>query len=251
VFQEKEQHNGGLQSSQIKQDGLEKIATSDIMVASLAHELKNGMTSILTFIQYCLNSTSKEDKRATALLGAERETKRCINIVRDLLAYLRVEKEGEEAPQEVSCAVIIDRVFKALSSRIEKEGVSIIQHYAEKIPKVWMKAGSIELVFFNIITNALDAIEKSEKKEIHVDIQREDKFIQIAIRDSGCGIARENLARIFEPFFTSKATGEGTGLGLSICERIITQQGGKIIWESKFGRGTKFKILLPSKEGKG
>lgn len=114
-----------------------------------------------------------------------------------------------------------------------------------------MKAGSIELVFSNIITNALDALEKSEKKEIHVDIQREDKFIQIAIRDSGCGIARKNLVRIFEPFFSGKPTGEGTGLGLSICERIITQHGGKIICESKIGTGTKFKILLPSKEGKG
>jgi len=251
VFQEKEQHNGDLKESQVKRIQSEKVAASDIMVASLAHELKNGMTSILTFIQYCLNSTSKEDKRYTALAGAERETKRCINIVRDLLAYLRVEKEGEEAPQEVSCAVIIDRVFKTLSSRIEKEGVSIIQHYAEEIPKVWMKAGSIELVFSNIITNALDALEKSEKKEIHVDIQREDKFIQVTIRDTGCGVVRKNLARIFEPFFSSKPTGEGTGLGLSVCEGIITQHGGKIICESKLGTGTKFKILLPSKEEKG
>ncbi|GAI36689.1 unnamed protein product, partial [marine sediment metagenome] len=136
-------------------------------------------------------------------------------------------------------------------SRIEKEGVFIIQHYPEEISKVWMKAGSIELVFSNIITNALDALEKSQKKEIHVDIQREDKFIQVVIRDSGCGIARKNLARIFEPFFSSKPTGEGTGLGLSICERIINQHGGKIICESKLGTGTKFKILLPSKEGKG
>ena len=251
MFQDKEQHNGDLKESQVKRTQSEKIATSDIMVASLAHELKNGMTSILNFIQYCLNSTSKEDKRATALLGAERETKRCINIVRDLLAYLRVEKEGEEAPQEVSCAVIIDRVFKTLSSRIEKEGVSIIQHYAEEIPKVWMKAGSIELVFSNIITNALDALEKSQKKEIHVDIQREDKFIQVVIRDTGCGIARENLARIFEPSSSSKPTEEGTGLGLFLCERIITQHGGSIIFKSTPGRGTKFKILLPSKEGKG
>ncbi len=251
MVQEKEQHNGDLKESRARRTQAEKMAASDIMVATLAHELKNGMTSILNFVQYCLNSTSKEDKRATALLGAERETKRCINIVRDLLAYLRVEKEGEEAPQEVSCAVIIDRVFKALSSRIEKEGVSIIQHYPEEIPKVWMKAGSIELVFSNIITNALDALEKSEKKEIHVDIQREDQFTQVVIRDNGCGIARENLARIFEPFFSSKPTEEGTGLGLSICGRIITQHGGKVICESKLGTGTKFKILLPTKEGKG
>jgi len=251
VSREKEQHHYDVKESQGKRSQLEKVTGSDIMVASLAHELKNGMTSILNFVQYCLNSTSKGDKRATALLGAERETKRCINIVRDFLAYLRVEKEAEEAPQEVSCAVIIDRVFKTLSSRIEKEGVSIIQHYREEVPKVWMKAGSIELVFLNIVSNDLDALKKTERKEIHVDINREGQFIRVIIRDTGCGIARENLARIFEPFFSSKPTGEGTGLGLSICQRIITQHGGKIICESKLGTGTKFKILLPSKEGKG
>ena len=86
MFQEKEQHNGDLKESQAKRTQSEKVTASDIMVASLAHELKNGMMSILYFIQYCLNNTSKEDKRATALVGAERETKRCMNIVRDLLA---------------------------------------------------------------------------------------------------------------------------------------------------------------------
>ena len=250
MFQEKEQHNGDLKESQAKRTQSEKIATSDIMVASLAHELKNGMTSILNFIQYCLNNTSKEDKRATALLGAERETKRCMNIVRGFLTHLRIEKEDEEVPQKVSCAVVIDRVFKVLSSRIEKEGVSIMQHYAEKIPEVWMKVSSIQLVFLNIVSNALDALKKVERKEIHVDMNREGQFIRVTIRDTGCGVVRKNLARIFEPFFSSKPTGEGTGLGLSICERIITQHGGKIICESKIGRGTKFKILLPIEKEK-
>ena len=68
MFREKEQYNGDLKESQVKRTQSEKMATSDIMVASLAHELKNGMTSILNFVQYCLNGTSKEDKRATALL---------------------------------------------------------------------------------------------------------------------------------------------------------------------------------------
>jgi len=251
VFKEKEQHNGDLKESQAKRTQSEKVTASDIMVASLTHELKNAMMSILYFIQYCLNSTSKEDKRATALLGAERETKRCMNIVRDFLTHLRIEKEDEEAPQKVSCAVVIDRAFKTLSSRIEGEGVLIIQHYREKIAKVWMKVGTIQLVFLNIISNALDALKKTERKEIHVDINREGQFIRVTIRDTGCGIARKNLARIFEPFFTSKPPEEGTGLGLSICESIVDKHKGMIICESKLGTGTKFKILLPSREEKG
>ena len=251
MFQEKEQRNGDLKESQAKRTQSEKVTASDIMVASLTHELKNGMMSILYYIQYCLNSTSKEDKRTTALLGAERETKRCMNIVRHFLTRRRIEKEDEEAPQKVSCAVVIDRVLKVLSSRIEKEGVFIIHHYPEEIPKAWMKVGSIQLVFLNIMSNALDALKKTERKEIHVDINREGQFTRVTIRDTGCGIARKNLARIFDPFFTSKPPEEGAGLGLSICESIVDKHKGMIICESKLGRGTKFKILLPSKEEKG
>jgi len=114
-----------------------------------------------------------------------------------------------------------------------------------------MKAGSIELVFFNIISNALDALRNTEIKEIHIDIHREGQFIQVTIRDTGSGVAQKNLARIFEPFFSTKSAKEGAGLGLSICKRIIAQYGGDIICESKLDTGTKFKILLPSKEGKG
>ena len=251
MFQEKEQHNGDLKEFQVKRTQSEKVAASDVMVASFTHELKNGMMSILYYIQYCLNNTSKEDKRVTALVGAERETKRCMNIVRGFSTHLRIEKEDEEIPQRISCAAVVDRAFTVLSSRIEKEGVLIIQHYREEIPKVWMKAGNIQLVFLNIISNALDALKKSERKEIHVDINREGQFIRVTIRDTGCGIARKNLANIFEPFFTSKPPEEGAGLGLSICENIVDKHKGMIICESKLGRGTKFKILLPSKEAKG
>ena len=250
MLQEKEQYDGDLEKSQAKRTPSEKVTASDVMVASLTHELKNGMMSILYFIQYCLNSTSKEDKRVTALLGAERETKRCMNIVRGFLTHLRIEKEDEEVPQKVSCAVVIDRVFKVLSSRIEKEGVSIMQHYAEKIPEVWMKVSSIQLVFLNIVSNALDALKKVERKEIHVDMNREGQFIRVTIRDTGCGIVRKNLARIFEPFFTSKPPEEGAGLGLSICESIVDGHKGMIICESKFGIGTEFKILLPIEKEK-
>lgn len=251
MFQDKKQHNDDLKESRAKRSQPEKVTGSDIMVASLTHELKNGIMSILYYIQYCLNNTSKEDKRVTALLGAERETKRCMNIVRGFSTHLRIEKEDEEVPQEVNCAVVIDRVFKVLSPRIEREGVCIMQHYREEIPKVWMKAGNIQLVFFNIISNALDALKKSARKEIHVDINREGQFIRVTIRDTGCGIARKNLARIFEPFFTSKPPEEGAGLGLSICESIVDKHKGMIVCESKLGTGTKFKILLPNKEGKG
>ena len=240
-----EQRTRKFKESQAELIQSERMAAMETMVAGIAHELNNPMMGIVNFIQYCLDYTPKEDKRYRVLQDAERETERCINILQNLSTFSYMRKEGKEARQKESCAVILDRVFKLLSYRIEKEQAAITQHYAEGTPKIWMKTNSIQQVFFNIIGNALDFLRGSERREIHVDVHRKGAFVQVTIADSGCGIASENLQKIFEPFFTTKSTGEGRGLGLSICQSIIEEHGGKITCESKLSTGTKFKILLP------
>jgi signal transduction histidine kinase len=77
------------------------------------------------------------------------------------------------------------------------------------------------------------------------------RWVKIAIRDNGTGIAPENLGKIFDPFFTTKEPGKGTGLGLSICARIIDSFGGRIVAESELGKGTTFVVLLPAAAGRG
>jgi C4-dicarboxylate-specific signal transduction histidine kinase len=231
----------------------EKMSAVGTMVAGVSHELNNPMMGILNFIQYCLKHTSKEDKRYSVLQDAEHETNRCIDIVKNLLTFSRMEKEGQETRQKEICTVIFDRVFKLLSYRIEKQGVLITQHTAEETHAVWMKVNNIQQVFLNLIINALDALKDSERKEIHVHIQHEGEFVQVTVTDTGCGIFPENIQKIFDPFFTTKPVGEGTGLGLSVCRSIIKEHGGEIACESKLGVGTKFKILLPvdrRKEGR-
>ncbi|MER3446131.1 MAG: hypothetical protein C4291_04505 [Candidatus Dadabacteria bacterium] len=223
----------------------EKMSAVGTIVAGVSHELNNPMMGILNFIQYCLKHTSKEDKRYSILQDAERETNRCIDIIKDLLTFSRMEKEGPEARQKETCTVIFDRVFRLLSYRIEKEGILVTRHSTEEIPSIWMKVNNIQQVFLNLIINALDALRDSNRKEIHVDIQREGEFVQVIVADTGCGISPENVQRIFDPFFTTKPVGEGTGLGLSVCRSIIKEHGGEITCESRSGIGTKFRILLP------
>ena len=108
-----------------------------------------------------------------------------------------------------------------------------------------MKTKQIQEVFLNLINNALDALERSKKKEINIDVNQVDECVQISIADSGCGIARENLQSIFDPFFTTKAVGKGTGLGLSLVYGIVENHGGSIMAKSKPGEGTIFTIELP------
>jgi C4-dicarboxylate-specific signal transduction histidine kinase len=113
-----------------------------------------------------------------------------------------------------------------------------------------MKPNSIQQLILNLTTNALDALEGSEKKELDVDIHREGEFVRMTFADTGCGIAAESLRSIFDPFFTTKPVGQGTGLGLSVSQGIVKAQGGQITCESEPGAGTKFIILLSIERSK-
>jgi len=232
-----------VQASKLVQAG--KMAAMGTMTAGVAHELNNPLMGILNFIQYCLKHTSDDDKRYTVLQDADREAKRCAEIVQNLLTFSHMEKEGEETYHKESCAAILDRVLKLLSYRIERKKVTVTQHTAKGTPDIWMRVNNIQQVLFNLINNALDAVKESEKKEIHVDMHREGKFVLVTIADSGCGIPPENLRKIFDPFFTTKPVGQATGLGLSICHSLIEAHGGEITCESEPGAETKFKFLLP------
>lgn len=230
-------------SSQLIQT--EKMVATGTLVAGVAHELNNPMTGMLQFAEYCLKHTAEDDRRFPVLKDIERETKRCIDIVQNLLTFSQMEKEGEEGYQQESFAVILDRVFKLLSYRIEKEKVSLTSHVAEGVPEIWMKVSSMQQVFFNLINNALDAVEESKDKEIRVEIHREDEFIRVTIADSGSGIDPEDLKMIYDLFFTTKPVGQGTGMGLAIIQSIIDMHGGKITCDSRPGVGTTFNILFP------
>ena len=124
-------------------------------------------------------------------------------------------------------------------------GTSVVKDFAKDTTDIWMRSNQIHQVFLNVINNALDAIDGSEKKEIHIDVHGSGKGVQITVADTGCGIASKNLRSIYEPFFTTKPVGKGTGLGLSVARSIIRAHGGEITCESKFGEGAKFKISLP------
>ncbi len=223
----------------------EKMGALGTLTAGMAHELNNPMMGMLNFIQYCLKHTPEDDKRHTVLRDAERETNRCIDIVRNLLTFSRIEQEDEEVYVKESCAVIFDRVFQLLSYRIDKDSVSITQHVAEGTSEIWVKASNMQQVFLNLISNALDALNGIRKKEIDVDICPEGEFVRVTVADNGCGIAPENVPKIFDPFFTTKRPGKGTGLGLSVSQSIVNAHGGEIRCVSEVGVGTKFKVLLP------
>jgi PAS domain S-box-containing protein len=240
-----EERTAELKRSQAKLVETEKVAALGILTAGVAHELNNPMMGILNFIQYCLKHTSDEDRLHAILEDAEREVKRCTNIIRDLLMSSRIEPEGDKKDKRASFAKVMNRVLRLLSYRIEKEEIRVNQEIEQDLPDIRMQESHFQQVLINIMGNALDGLKTSKVKEINIKTLSDGKFIQLTISDTGCGIREKDMEKIFDPFFTTKLPGQGTGLGLSVSKGIIDRHRGEIYCESLVGRGTTFKILLP------
>lgn len=222
----------------------EKMRALGVLTAGVAHELNNPMMGILNFIQYCLKKTPPEDKRHEPLKDAELETKRCIDIVANLLTFSHLEKEdGNFKP--VNLKLITERIIKILSYRFRNENITIQQEIAENIPFVLGHENRLQQAILNLITNALDAMKLVKNKILKIKILTDNKNAKIIISDTGEGMDEDTQKKIFEPFFTTKVTGSGTGLGLSVCESIITEHNGTLLCHTKKNVGTEFSITLP------
>ena len=224
---------------------LEKMRSLGTMTAGMAHELNNPMMGILGFAEYCRKHTDAEDKRYEILSDIERETRRCIDIVQNLLTFSRREKNTPENLKEIGLDMVMERVLKLLSYRIEKERVSLVRNYPESSIPVNINGESIQQVFLNLVANALDAMDALEKKEIRIDIQVDDSHAVVNIADNGGGISPEDLSCIFDPFYTTKPPGKGTGLGLSTSLSIVKAHGGDLECVSEIDVGTTFCVRLP------
>ena len=246
-FNELKKVHERLEQSQTQLMQAEKMSAVGTLAAGIAHELNNPLMAILNFSNYCLKHTGKEDKRYPFLQDIEHEAGRCIEIVNNLLTFSRSEQDGKEEYQSESLARIIERVIRIMSYRIEQEKVALSTHVVEDTPQILVKVGSMQQVILNLLTNALDAVGESQKKEIHIEVYPDGDSVYLTVADNGRGIVPEITTKIYDPFFTTKPVGEGTGLGLTISRNIIESHGGGITCESKPGEGTTFKITLPIK----
>lgn len=167
--------------------------------------------------------------------------KRCKQITHKLLSFAR---KTDGTVQDVDINDMLEELV-ALSAQRAKYGMVEIQSdYQESLPDLKVSLSELQQVFFNIINNAIDAMENNGGK-LKISSRREDNHILVEISDTGKGIPEANLSRIFDPFFTTKPIGKGTGLGLSICYGIIDKMGGKIQCKSTVGVGTTFWVSIP------
>ncbi|GAB4334295.1 MAG: hypothetical protein Kow0037_12890 [Calditrichia bacterium] len=218
----------------------EKMASLGLMAAGIAHEIGNPLTSISSLAQL-LKRRLKDETNQNYLATIMKNIDRISRIVRDLVDFSR--------PSNFQAAMTdVNEVAQAALGIVKYDGRSKrIEFHLEldrQIPSTYLVADQLLQVFINILFNAVDAME-NHGTDLTLRTYHDASYIYIDITDTGCGIAPEQLNKIFEPFYTTKDVGKGTGLGLSVSYGIIKNFNGDIKVKSEPGKGTTFTIKLP------
>jgi two-component system NtrC family sensor kinase len=224
-----------------------KLRALGELVAGVAHELNNPLMAADTVLYVVRENLSKEDENQKRLELIQRCHERIAKIVNHLRDFSR---QSEFAFHKVDIHEPIENALMITEQQLLNDGIRLTKNFSPNLPKIWGDSNQLEQVFLNLIANAKDAMEKSERKReltITTSLLSHNGLseVEVLVRDTGTGIPEKNIDKIFEPFFSTKEVGKGTGLGLSICYGIIEAHGGQIEVESKLDEGTTFRMILP------
>jgi PAS domain S-box-containing protein len=215
------------------------------VTASMAHEFNNPLGIIIGFVEDMLGSTDPADPNYRALRIVDEESKRCRQIVRDLMDYARPKNTDFCS---TSITDVVEKTLQLVENRLYKQKIMLQKRLAPDLPRIHADPQQLEQVLVNLYLNAIDAMPEGGTLTVEPKLEACDGTspgIVITVADTGFGIQESDLHKIFLPFFTAKKR-RGLGLGLSICQRIIKNHSGKIEFQSRLGEGTTFNIYLPS-----
>ena len=234
-------------SDQVVEAG--RLASIGELAAGIAHEINNPVAIMVEEAGW-IQDLLAEDEPATAdnLSEIERATTqiktqggRCKEITHKLLSFAR---KTDSTVKQIDLNEMVQEMITLVDQKTRYASVHIETQLETGLPPVWVSSAELQQVLLNLLNNSVDAMDSSGGN-IHISTQLNDDQIVLKIADNGIGIAEANLARIFDPFYTTKPVGQGTGLGLSICYGIIKKLGGDIQVQSTKGKGTTFSIFLP------
>lgn len=198
--------------------------------------------SVQTLIHHVRTYSGRDQRKEADQIFADTlfGVKQISELIQNMKNFSRLDEERLRAVNINDC---IDTALNIAKSNLKN--IQIIPRYRDKeLPAVHCSPAQINQVLLNLFNNAAQAADKPNA-HIIIDTGCTNNAIHIDIIDNGKGIEKDKQAKIFEPFYTTKAAGEGTGLGLSICQKIINEHGGKIQLDSRVGKGSVFRINLP------
>jgi PAS domain S-box-containing protein len=220
----------------------ERLAELGTLASGMAHEIGTPMNVILGRAEHLLQRTDDERTRKglEIIIG---QVERITRIMNQLLTFAR-RRPMDRRPIDLR-RTIVD-TLDVLYERIQKNGIAVDTVFPETLPPAVADPDQISQVLLNLLVNAIHAMP--DGGTLRLTLSRRDRHLALAVADTGHGIPKDVLPKVFNPFFTTKEVGKGTGLGLTVVHGIITEHGGTIEVESEPGRGTTFTLTLPIEE---
>jgi two-component system NtrC family sensor kinase len=236
-----------LEAAQKSMIHAEKMASLGRLAATVAHEVNNPLFGMLTYARLVLKDLQKPDldeatrqRMVDNLRIIERESRRCGDLMRNLLAFAR-----QSTPQRarVQLNQVVDRAVRLVAHQYELSQIALRTHLDDSLPEINCDPGQIQQVLIVLLVNAQEALGRGG--EVTVETRRAGAGIEIVVRDTGPGIPHELQLQIFEPFFSTKDDPHRTGLGLAVAKGIVERHGGIIRLNSAPGQGAEFIVELP------
>ncbi|NLF56318.1 MAG: histidine kinase, partial [Candidatus Hydrogenedens sp.] len=220
----------------------ERLASMGELSAGVAHEINNPLGTVLLYSHMLLRRIRDEESKKDLEMIASEAT-RCKNIVRGLLDFTR-QSHVTKVPTDMSG--LIDDIFAIMKPRAEAAGVALSCGVVPGMPVIAADPDQIKQVIVNLVRNGIEAIGH-DHGEVRITARPlgNGESVEIKVSDNGSGIPKENISRLFTPFFTTKEMGKGTGLGLAIAYGIVKMHYGDINVSSEEGKGTTFTLSLP------
>jgi two-component system, NtrC family, sensor kinase len=213
------------------------------LVRGVSHDVNNALGCVLPLVQQIVADVQSNrlqmDTLSHDVRQIEQSIQTCRRIFGGMLALARGSTQGSA---QANVRRALDSALAVLRDGLERQGIKLDVQLGDVVPRIQVGQGDLEQLFLNLTTNARDAMPSGGVLSIKARIL--GSTLELAIRDTGCGITPELISRIQEPFFTTKPN--GNGLGLSICRSIIRNVGGRIEIESGVGVGTQIRVLLPT-----
>jgi two-component system NtrC family sensor kinase len=224
----------------------EKLAALGIVAAGIAHEVKNPLAIIIQGVEYLKSSLESDALLLDVTERIKRSALRADNIIKGLLSFTR---QTPIQAEDVDIIPVIDETLSFVEYQIKSKHIKVVKHFAPDLPNVTIDGNQIKQVFVNLLLNSFEAMQNGGTVTISAESimdEKDKRYLQITMADTGCGIPESELEKIFDPFYTTKNTPVNSGLGLSVTKGIIDKHHGKIRIESEIDRGTRVIIGLPA-----
>ncbi|MGH9791241.1 MAG: sensor histidine kinase, partial [Candidatus Acidiferrales bacterium] len=218
----------------------EKLTSLGLLAAGVAHEVNTPLAVISNYIQMLARQLPGDDPRHKIIDRIVKQTFRASEIVNNLLNFSRT---GALEFSEVNLNSVVEETLSLVAHPFKTARVNVIKNFSNGLPAVMGSPNRLQQVFLNLFMNARDAMPSGGMIEVRTGTY--NGSVEVEVTDTGVGIPREQLNRIFDPFYTTKAVGRGTGLGLSVSYGIIKEHAGTIDVRSTPGKGTSFRLEFP------